>query len=537
MSKLKTKQVAGLNAGSTGQALTSNGDGEIPTFQNIVAPAGTLTGTVLASNVVSSSLTSVGILSSLQMGGDIDMGSYKITNLLNGTAPGDAVNYAQLSAATAGLNPIDPILTPNVIDDSLSIPPGSPSTGDAYLVSLVGTGDWSGKDGHLMEWDGSSWVDVLGAAVSNGDRFGVTMELSTGAAGGLAGNDKSIATITSNTPGFYTYTFTSPANTLTTVVDGINSRDLGHLYYYNGGDSAWVDLPVGFYPVAGNGLFLNGATLSIDTTITVDKNTGQTLTNKDLSSGTNTFPTFNQNTTGSAASLTTTRAIYGNNFNGTADLTQVITSTYGGTGNGFAKFSGPATSEKTFTLPNASATILTSNAAVTVAQGGTGLTTVAANSVLASQTTTDVVTAVAIAASQLFGRGSSGDTAAIALGTGLTMSGTTLSVNTAIPQNSNSANYTLTIDDAGKHIFHPSADTTARTWTIPANSSVAFPVGTAVTFVNQNAGGVITIAITTDTMRLAGAGTTGSRSLAANGVATALKITSTEWIISGTGLS
>ena len=86
-------------------------------------------------------------------------------------------------------------------------------------------------------------------------------------------------------------------------------------------------------------------------------------------------PTLNQNTTGSAATLTTPRAIYGNNFDGSAALTQVIASTYGGTGNGFAKFSGPATAEKTFTLPNASASILTDNAAVTVAQGGTGVGT------------------------------------------------------------------------------------------------------------------------------------------------------------------
>jgi hypothetical protein len=106
-----------------------------------------------------------------------------------------------------------------------------------------------------------------------------------------------------------------------------------------------------------------------------------------------------------------------------------------------------------------------------------------------------------------------------------------------IPQNSQSAAYTLVLADSGKHIFHPSADTTARTFTIPADSSVAFPVGTAITFVNQNGAGVVTIAITTDTMRLAGAGTTGSRTLAANGVATAIKIASTEWIISGVGLT
>jgi hypothetical protein len=106
-----------------------------------------------------------------------------------------------------------------------------------------------------------------------------------------------------------------------------------------------------------------------------------------------------------------------------------------------------------------------------------------------------------------------------------------------IPQNSQSTAYTLVLGDANKHILHLSADTTARTMTIPANASVAFPVGTAITFVNQNAAGVMTIAITTDTMRLAGPGTTGSRTLAPNGIATALKITPTEWIISGSGLS
>ena len=106
-----------------------------------------------------------------------------------------------------------------------------------------------------------------------------------------------------------------------------------------------------------------------------------------------------------------------------------------------------------------------------------------------------------------------------------------------IPQNSKNAAYTCVLEDAGKHILHPSADTTARTFTIPANSSVAYPIGTAITFVNQNGAGAVTIAITTDTMRLAGAGTTGSRTLAANGVATALKIATTEWIISGAGLT
>jgi hypothetical protein len=119
----------------------------------------------------------------------------------------------------------------------------------------------------------------------------------------------------------------------------------------------------------------------------------------------------------------------------------------------------------------------------------------------------------------------------------LTVDGTVPVGFRTVPQNSQSGAYTLVLADSGKHIFHPSADTTARTFTIPANSSVAYPIGTALTFINQNGAGVVTIAITTDTMRLSPAGTTGSRTLAANGSATCIKVTSTEWLISGSGLT
>lgn len=106
-----------------------------------------------------------------------------------------------------------------------------------------------------------------------------------------------------------------------------------------------------------------------------------------------------------------------------------------------------------------------------------------------------------------------------------------------IPQNSMSAAYTLVLSDSGKHIFHPSTDTTARIFTIPANTTAPFPIGTAVTFINGSAAGVVTISITTDTMRLAGLGNIGNRTLATNGVATAVKVLATEWIISGSGLT
>jgi len=105
-----------------------------------------------------------------------------------------------------------------------------------------------------------------------------------------------------------------------------------------------------------------------------------------------------------------------------------------------------------------------------------------------------------------------------------------------IPINSQSAAYTTVLADSGKVIFHPSGDANTRTFTIPDNGSVAYPLGTAITFINMTSQ-VVTIAITTDTMYLSDAGTTGSRSLAQYGSATAIKMTSTTWLISGSGLT
>lgn len=104
-----------------------------------------------------------------------------------------------------------------------------------------------------------------------------------------------------------------------------------------------------------------------------------------------------------------------------------------------------------------------------------------------------------------------------------------------IPQNAQTGSYTLVLADSGKHIYHAAAAAVA-TYTIPANASVAYPIGTAITFVNLSTNAV-TIAITSDTLVWVGAGATGSRTLAQYGEATALKITSTSWLISGIGLT
>lgn len=137
-------------------------------------------------------------------------------------------------------------------------------------------------------------------------------------------------------------------------------------------------------------------------------------------------------------------------------------------------------------------------------------------------------------------------TGATVMATALTTSGNTaadwdygytdFSVDTRqVSQNAQTGNYTLTTADYGKHIYH-ALGAAAATYTIPANSATPFEIGTAITFVNMSANNV-SIQITTDTLFLAGTGTTGTRTLAQYGMATALKLTATTWLISGSGLT
>jgi hypothetical protein len=167
--------------------------------------------------------------------------------------------------------------------------------------------------------------------------------------------------------------------------------------------------------------------------------------------------------------------------------------------------------------------ITLSGTALPVVNGGTGVTTSTGSGNVVLSTSPSLTTPV-------LGTPTSGTLS------NCTVDGTDAVGFRNVPVNSQSAAYTLVLADSGKTILHPSSDANARTFTIPSNASVAYPIGTVVTFINMTSQ-VVTIAITTDTMNLSPAGTTGSRSLAQYGSATALKITSTNWLISGSGLT
>lgn len=97
--------------------------------------------------------------------------------------------------------------------------------------------------------------------------------------------------------------------------------------------------------------------------------------------------------------------------------------------------------------------------------------------------------------------------------------------------------YTLVASDAGKMIYVQSTPTTP-TITIPANSAVAFEIGTTIVVMNDiGAATNVSIAITTDTLQLVSTGLTGTRTLARYGMATLVKVTATKWIITGNGVT
>lgn len=187
-------------------------------------------------------------------------------------------------------------------------------------------------------------------------------------------------------------------------------------------------------------------------------------------------------------------------------------------------------------------------APATVPQGGTGLATLTSGAILTGNGTgnvTSITPGTGVAAALAVNVGSAGAPVLFngALGTpssgnvgACTVDGTNTVGFLIVPSNSQSAAYTAVLADSGKAIDHPASDANARTFTIPSNASVAYPIGACISFSNMTTQAV-TIAINTDTMYLAGTGTTGSRTLAQYGVATARKITSTNWLISGVGLT
>lgn len=99
------------------------------------------------------------------------------------------------------------------------------------------------------------------------------------------------------------------------------------------------------------------------------------------------------------------------------------------------------------------------------------------------------------------------------------------------PFNTQNTSYTFVLSDSGKTINHTAAG--AHTWTIPASSSVAFPIGTVINLRNSGAGAVTIAASGGVTLNKAGSSSTGSRTLSQYGAAGIVKEDTDTWYITG----
>jgi hypothetical protein len=105
-----------------------------------------------------------------------------------------------------------------------------------------------------------------------------------------------------------------------------------------------------------------------------------------------------------------------------------------------------------------------------------------------------------------------------------------------IPQVTSSGNYTAVLADANCELLHPNGAGAGDTFTIPSNAAVPYPIGTMLYFTNRDPS-ALSVSINSDTLILAGNGTTGTRSIVQNGMGAARKVEATVWLMTGPGVS
>jgi hypothetical protein len=101
-----------------------------------------------------------------------------------------------------------------------------------------------------------------------------------------------------------------------------------------------------------------------------------------------------------------------------------------------------------------------------------------------------------------------------------------------IPQVSLASNVTTALTDAGKHYYSVSASNLSLT--IANNTSVAWPVGTAISVINRGTANVTVAPAAGVSLYLAGNSTSANRVVTTYGMATVMNVAANVWMINGT---
>jgi len=258
--------------------------------------SGSITGTGALTFTAGGSNTNINLVP--QGSGTVDVGSSRITSVATPTQSTDAATKGYVDAAATGINVHDSV---EVLADSTN----TAITGATYANGTTDAGTGTGIGATLTDATTGSALSIDGYTLVLNDRVLVNAFTSTSAKYngvyylstlGVSGTTKWVLTRATDynnsvagqvIPGDFAFvtkgttygktgwvqtnigTGASPANAIKIGTDAI-------AYTQFSGSGTYL---------AGNGIALSGSTFSIDTSVTVDKTTSQTLTNKTLSTG------------------------------------------------------------------------------------------------------------------------------------------------------------------------------------------------------------------------------------------------------------
>jgi hypothetical protein len=547
--------ITGTGANVTG-TLNATGNANVGNLGATGVVATTIEGTLTTN--AQSNITSVGTLSSLDVTGNIQTSANLVTDLIVGKTTSVSIEAAgtnqNIFLKPSGTGKVDvwgkvlsnvaaPVAstdaaTKQYVDDIAQGLHTHDSCNAATSTTLA-----TSSDGTVTYDNGTSGVGATltttgtyttidGVTLSDGMRILVKNEANT-AHNGIY--DRTSTTVLTRSSDFDTPAEMAGGD-FTFVTTGTLYNDTGWVMpdpvtTVGTTDVVWTQFSGAGTYTAGTGLTLNGSQFNISNTVVTAGSYGNGDYNATFTVNAQGQLTAAANVaiTANAANLTGTTlasTINSSNLTSVGTLTSVAITGNVTAGNVYANSGTIGASLLTGTVTTAAQPNITSVGTLTALTVSGNLT--AANLIgnLANGTT-DI--SIPTANGNInFDIGGTANVFVIAAGGSITSANVVDAVGyKGIPQNSQTSQYTLALTDIGKHI-----SITTGGVVVPANGSVAFPIGATIVLFNNSAS-TQSVSITTDTLRQAGTTNTGTRTLAAYGVATLIKVASTVWVISG----